>query len=258
MSNMKTRPPLIGVSGCRKQIDGQPFDAAGRKYTRAIEDACNGVPLIIPATGDKLDRESLLDRIDGLLFTGSLSNVEPHHYEGGESADPSLHDPHRDATTLPLIREAVAAGIPVLCICRGFQEMVVAFDGTLYQRVHEVDGMMDHREDSELDLDRRYAPVHSVSFNPDGALRSYLDRDEADVNSLHGQGVKNLSDQLLWEAKAPDGLIEAVSVKDAKSFACAVQWHPEWKVLEYPQYLSLFKAFANSCLEHMDKWKKQV
>ncbi len=151
MSN-KTHPPLIGVSGCRKNVDGQDFDCAGRKYTRAIELACNAVPLIIPTTGDELDRESLLERVDGLLFTGSLSNVEPHHYEGGDSEDGTLHDPHRDATTLPLIRDAVAAGVPVLCICRGFQEINVAFGGTLHQRVHEIPGKLDHREDSSLCL----------------------------------------------------------------------------------------------------------
>lgn len=253
MSNMKTRPPLIGVSGCRKQIVGQDYDCAGRKYTRAIEDACDGVPLIIPTTGDKLDRESLLHHVDGLLFTGSLSNVEPHHYEGGESADPNLHDPHRDATTLPLIREAVAVGIPVFCICRGFQEMIVAFGGTLYQEVHKVKGMMDHRENPELSLEERYAPVHDIDINPDGFFSSFLDFSKTQVNSLHGQGCESLSDDLIWEAKAPDGLIEGVSVKGAKTFACAVQWHPEWKVMENPLYLSLFRAFSAACMEHMDK-----
>ena len=258
MSTNKTRPPLIGVSGCRKTIDGQPFDAAGRKYTRAIEDGCEALPLIIPNTGDKLNREALLARVDGLLFTGSHSNVEPRHYNGEQSCEGTLHDPYRDATTLPLIREAVAAGIPVFCICRGFQELIVAYGGTLYQRVHEVDGLMDHREGSTLDLNRRYAPVHAVQLNPDGLLSSFIETPEVEVNSLHEQGAKSISDDLLWEARAPDGLIEGVSVKNARTFAFAVQWHPEWKVMENPFYLKLFQTFGKSCREYMDKTAKRV
>jgi len=252
MSN-KSRPPLIGVSGCRKDIYGQDFDCAGRKYTRAIELACQAVPLIIPTTGDELDRGSLLERIDGVLFTGSLSNVEPHHYEGDESQDGTLHDPHRDATTLPLIREAVAAGVPVFCICRGFQEINVAYGGSLHQQVHEVPGMLDHRENPDLELEQRYAPVHEVTFNADGFFKAFTGLDTARVNSLHGQGIDRLADPLQWEAKAPDGIIEAVSVKNANTFAAAVQWHPEWKVMDNPFYFSLFRKFADSCPEHMDK-----
>ncbi|MBL6932879.1 MAG: gamma-glutamyl-gamma-aminobutyrate hydrolase family protein [Rhodospirillales bacterium] len=251
-----TPPPLIGVAGCRKNIDGQDFDCAGRKYTLAIEQACEAVPLIIPTTGDALDRKSLLARVDGLLFTGSLSNVEPHHYDGEKSQEGTLHDPHRDATTLPLIREAISAGVPVFCICRGFQEINVAYGGSLHQQVHQVPGMLDHREDSRLDLHARYAPVHAIDFNPDGYFNRFTGLKTAQVNSLHGQGINRLADDLLWEAKAPDGIIEAVSVKDSKTFAAAVQWHPEWKVMDNPFYLSLFREFAAACREYMDKRKK--
>lgn len=249
--------PLIGVSGCRKDVDGQDFDCAGRKYTQAIEQACDAIPLIIPTTGDKLDRQSLLERIDGLVFTGSLSNVEPHHYNGDDSQQGTPHDPFRDATTLPLIREAVAAGVPVLCICRGFQEMNVAFGGTLHQRVFEVPGMMDHRENPDLDLAARYAPVHDVTFNPDGLFSQFSDLEGTQVNSLHGQAIDKLAPPLHWEAKAPDGIIEGISVKGANAFAAAVQWHPEWRVTEHPFYLTLFQQFARSCRELMDKRQDQ-
>lgn len=252
MSNTP-HPPLIGVSGCRKDIDGIDFDCAGRKYTRAIEQGCDAVPLIIPTTGDALDRQALIRRVDGFLFTGSLSNVEPHHYEGEQSAAGTLHDPHRDATTLPLIVEAVAAGIPVLCICRGFQEINVAYGGTLHQAVQDEPGMLDHRENPELGMDLRYAPVHNIEINPDGLLKDIVGCDSAQVNSLHGQGIDRLAAPLLWEAKAPDGLIEAASVRDASAFAIAVQWHPEWKVLEYPFYKSLFAEFAIACRDYMDR-----
>jgi len=252
---MSTKPlsPLIGVSGCRKDISGIDFDCAGRKYTKALELACDAIPLIIPTMGDGLDHASLFQRVDGLMFTGSLSNVEPHHYDGGESHDINKHDPHRDATTLPLIVEAVAAGVPVLCICRGFQEINVAYGGTLHQAVQDQPGKLDHRENPELGLDLRYAPVHNIAINPDGLLKGIAGCESAEVNSLHGQGIDRLATPLQWEAKAPDGLIEAVSVKGAKTFAMAVQWHPEWKVMENPFYLSLFRAFSQACREYMDR-----
>jgi putative glutamine amidotransferase len=245
--NSKSPPPLIGVSGCRKDFHGHDFDCAGRKYTRALELACEAIPLIIPTTGDALDRKTLLGRIDGLLFTGSLSNVEPHHYEGDDSREGTLHDPHRDATTLPLIREAVAAGVPVFCICRGFQEINVAFGSSLHQHVQEIPGMLDHRENPDLEFEARFDPIHDIHINSDGMLKELTGLDTVRVNSLHGQGVDRLSDDFQWEAKAPDGIIEAVSVKGAKAFAFAVQWHPEWKVMDNPFYLSLFAGFGDAC-----------
>jgi putative glutamine amidotransferase len=254
----KPQPPLIGVSGCRKNINGIYYDCAGRKYITAIEQGCHAVPLIIPATGEALDRQSLLKRVDGLLFTGSPSNVEPHHYDGEESEEGTLHDPHRDATTLPLIREAVAAGLPTLCICRGFQEINVAYGGTLHQMVQDQPGMLDHRENPDLDFALRYAPVHTIEINPNGVFKDIVGCDTAQVNSLHSQGIDRLADNLCWEAKAPDGLIEAVSVKQAKAFAIAVQWHPEWKVTENPFYLSLFKKFSAACREYMVSPRKQI
>jgi len=252
MSNT-LRPPLIGVSGCRKDISGLDYDCAGRKYTMALELACDAVPVIMPTTGDALDRQALLDRVDGLLFTGSPSNVEPHHYEGQSSMEGTLHDRHRDATTLPLIREAVAAGVPILCICRGIQEINVAFGGTLHQKIHLLAGMDDHREKPELEPARRYAPVHDIDIKPHGLLHDIAGVLQARVNSLHEQGIDRLADDLVWEARAPDGLIEAVSVKGAKAFAMAVQWHPEWKVLDDPFYLTLFRRFSQACREYMDR-----
>ncbi len=248
-----TDPPLIAVSGCRKDIGGQDFDCAGRKYTLALEQACDAIPLIVPTAGGRLDRAALLRRVDGILFTGSPSNIEPHHYDGTPSLEGTHHDPDRDATTLPLLREAVAAGVPVFCICRGFQEMNVAYGGTLHQRVHELPGMIDHREDPELDLDARYAPVHDVTLNPDGAFKAFCGFDTAMVNSLHEQAIDTLPPPLQWEVKAPDGVIEGISVRDSATFAAAVQWHPEWKVMENPFYLALFREFAAACRQRMDK-----
>ncbi|MBS0420604.1 MAG: gamma-glutamyl-gamma-aminobutyrate hydrolase family protein [Proteobacteria bacterium] len=236
--------PLIGIPADRRMLGLHPFHVVGDKYARAVLDAAGALPLLIPALADELGMDELLERLDGLMLTGSPSNVEPHHYSGTASDPGTLHDPARDATTLPLIRKAVAAGIPVLGVCRGFQEMNVAYGGTLHQKVHEVEGKRDHREDTQRELDVQYGPAHEVVLEPGGALRGLTDQDRIQVNSLHSQGVDRLGPGLAVEARAPDGLIEAFRVEQAKTFALAVQWHPEWKVMSNPFSRALFAAFG--------------
>jgi putative glutamine amidotransferase len=228
-----------------------PFHVVGEKYARAVLDGAGGLPLLIPALAEELRMEELLERLDGLLFTGSASNVEPHHYSGPPSDPGTLHDPQRDATTLPLIRKAVAAGMPVLGICRGFQEMNVALGGTLHQKVHELAGRLDHREDLNLEVDVQYGPAHEVILEPHGLLHRLAGQDRITVNSLHSQGIDRLGEGLSVEARAPDGLVEAFQVRDARSFAVAVQWHPEWKVTSNPFSHALFAAFGAASREYM-------
>ena len=242
-----SRLPLIGVTACTKQVGLHLNHIAGDKYVRAVAVGAGGLPLVIPSLGELIDQPTLLASLDGLLFTGSPSNVEPHHYSGPASEPGTPHDPHRDQTTLPLIRDAVAAGIPVLGICRGFQEMNVAFGGTLHQKVQEVAGMMDHREPGDEPVEVQYAPRHSLRVQPGGLLAGLGLPDEIQVNSIHGQGVQRLAPGLRVEALAPDGLIEAFSVEGAKSFALGVQWHPEWQVRSNPNYLAIFQAFGEAC-----------
>ncbi|WP_178083673.1 gamma-glutamyl-gamma-aminobutyrate hydrolase family protein, partial [Pseudomonas sp. Sample_9] len=129
--------PLIGVTACVKQIGLHPYHISGDKYVRAVSVGAEGLPVVIPSLGNLTEIDDLLGQLDGLLLTGSPSNVEPFHYQGPASAPGTDHDPARDATTLPLLRAAIAAGVPVLGICRGFQEMNVAFGGSLHQKVHE-------------------------------------------------------------------------------------------------------------------------
>jgi putative glutamine amidotransferase len=221
----------------------------GEKYARAVLDAAGAAPLLIPSLADELGFDELLQRLDGLLFTGSPSNVEPHRYEGAPSAPGTLHDPARDATTLPLIRKAVRAGVPVFGICRGFQEMNVAFGGTLHQRLHEVPGHLDHRDDETQPLEVQYGPAHDVTLEPGGVLRSLAASERIQVNSLHNQGIDRLGAELAVEARAPDGVIEAFRVRDAQRFALAVQWHPEWKVMSNPFSRALFAAFGQASRE---------
>ncbi len=241
--------PLIGIPADRRMIGLHPFHAVGEKYARAVLDAADAVPVLIPALAKELGMDELVERLDGIVFTGSPSNVEPHHYQGSPSAPGTLHDPARDATTLPLIRKAVAAGVPVLGICRGFQEMNVAFGGTLHQKLHEVPGHLDHRDDESQPLDVQYGPAHDVTLEPGGLLRALAGTDRLRVNSLHSQGVERLGPGLAVEARAPDGVVEAFRVPGAQRFAVAVQWHPEWKVMDNPFSRALFAAFGAASRE---------
>jgi len=230
-------------------VGAHPFHMVGEKYARAVMEAAGAAPLLIPALAEELRFDELLERLDGLLFTGSPSNVEPHRYQGPPSDPGTLHDPARDATTLPLVRKAVAAGVPVFGICRGFQEMNVAFGGTLHQKVHEVQGFLDHRDDDTQPLEVQYGPAHDVTLEPGGVLRSLATSDRVQVNSLHSQGIERLGGELAVEARAPDGLIEAFRVADAPSFALAVQWHPEWQVMSHAFSRALFAAFGKAAAQ---------
>lgn len=243
------RTPLVGLPSDRKQIGHHPFQAVGEKYVRAVADGAGCLPVLIPSLTPPLDLRQLLDQLDGLLLTGAYSNIEPHHYGPEPSWAGNPHDPARDATTLPLVPLAIEMRVPVLAVCRGLQEVNVALGGTLHPRVHEVPGFDDHREDPEDPLGVQYAPSHPVALAPGGLLAGIAGAREAVVNSLHGQGIRELGRGLVVEAMAPDGLIEAVRLEDPGSFLVAVQWHPEWRVTENPFYLGLFQAFAAACRE---------
>jgi putative glutamine amidotransferase len=241
--------PLIGVPACVKEIDHMPFHAAGDKYVRAVAEGAGGMPLVIPALGDLVDIPALIAGLDGLLMTGSLSNVAAHLYGGPPDRPESPQDPARDATTLPLIRAALEAGLPMFCICRGLQELNVALGGTLHQQVHMRAGALDHRAPKVDDLDEKYGPVHGIELIPDGVFARILGGNRIAVNSLHWQAIERLADGLVAEGRAPDGVVEAVSVRGSKGFAIGVQWHPEYKVMENPDSVKLFRAFGAAARE---------
>jgi putative glutamine amidotransferase len=249
---MSGKRPLIGIPADRRLLGPQAYHLAGEKYVAAALDAAGVIPVIVPALGRELNYEGLLDSLHGLLFTGSPSNVEPHHYRGEPSAAGTLHDPQRDETTLPLIPRAVAAGVPVLGICRGFQEMNVAFGGTLWQQLQSVPGYSDHRENKDEPLEQQYGPAHDIMLTPGGLLQRLAGGAERlPVNSLHSQGVRELGAGLTVEARATDGVIEAFRVTAARSFALAVQWHPEWQVLKNKFSTALFAEFGAACRARM-------
>ena len=245
---MKQVTPLIGVTACRQQLEKNSSHTAGDKYVEAAGFA--GIPLILPARAEPVAAELVLERLDGILFTGSPSNVEPHHYNGSPSAEGTRHDVYRDRLTLPLLRAAIAAGVPVFCICRGFQELNVSLGGSLHQQVHELPGYLDHREPKDVALEVQYAPQHSVSVQPGGLFERLGLPTVFEVNSLHGQGIERLASGLRVEAVAPDGLVEAVTLDNAPGFVLGVQWHPEWRFADNPVSLRLFQAFREACIAH--------
>lgn len=241
------KKPVVLIPADVKVIGEHPFHAVGQKYLLAVAQGANALPLVVPALSEQLDLDALLNMADGLLLTGAVSNVHPSHF-GEEVHNPVLPlDPDRDALTLKLIKVAVQAGVPLLAICRGFQELNVAYGGSLHQAVQEVAGLADHRELKDQSIEQQYAPSHNVTLAKNGYLADLLKTDQIKVNSLHGQGVNRLGQGLVAEAYAPDGLIESIRVADAKTFALGVQWHPEWLVLENPAYLSIFSAFGDAC-----------
>jgi putative glutamine amidotransferase len=242
------RSPIVLVPACTRQFGDHPYYAAQVKYVEAVVVGAGCAPLILPALGPALDLEAMLGLCDGIMLTGSASNVHPSHY-AQDVLNPALpQDPARDATTLPLVRAAIERGIPVLAVCRGFQEMNVALGGTLYQAVQEVAGKMDHRENPHQPLALQYAPAHRISLEPGGVLQQILGgAGETRVNSLHGQGIDRLAPGLAIEARADDGLVEAFSVPYAPGFTLALQWHPEWRVADNPDSMKMFGAFGEAC-----------
>lgn len=247
----KLKKPLVGIPCDHRMIGLHPFHAVGEKYIVAVRDGAGAIPVLIPVLEAPIDVEEVLESVDGILLTGSPSNVAPRHYGGPAPREGVMQDERRDATTLPLIKEIVARGLPLLALCRGFQELNVAYGGTLHQHLEEVPGRADHREDKAQPLDVQYAPVHDVLLTQGGELERIAGKRTIRVNSLHGQGVDAVGEGLVVEALASDGAVEAVRVRDAKSFALGVQWHPEWRFWENPFSTALFAAFGRALRAHM-------
>ncbi len=237
---MPARPmPLIGIPTCMRTINERVFHGVSERYPNAVIDATGCLPVLIPAVGSKVDMCVLLDRLDGLLLTGSPSNVEPSHYGGAPSQEGTLHDPAPDATTLPLIREAIRRDLPILAICRGAQVLNIARGGTLHQHIPELADSRNHRQ-----KDPGEEPTHEVQLDPGSKLAEVLGTNLVDVNSFHHQAVASLGDGLRAVAWADDGLVEGIEDPDRR-FVIGVQCHAE-TLAHRPEGALLFRRFVES------------
>jgi putative glutamine amidotransferase len=223
------------------------FHVAGKKYIDFVRLA-GCIPIVVPDAPDD-EWHSLLGICDGVLLTGSASNVHPRHFDEPVHDTTLPLDEARDAWTLPLIRETLARGVPLFGICRGTQETNVALGGSLHQAVHGVAGLADHRAEAGAAAALQYGFAHPVSVEPGGVLAGIVGSAPFQVNSVHGQAVNRLAKGLTIEARAPDGLIEAFSLQSAAGFNLCVQWHPEWQAALNVQSRQLAQAFGDACRE---------
>ena len=251
----KHKRPIIGIPCDIKMMGPHPFHSVGEKYIKAVAEGSDCLPFLIPVMPTPMDLDEIFEAVDGIFLSGSWSNVHPTEYDGDPSREGTLHDPQRDALTLELIRQCVTRAVPLFAVCRGFQEMNVAYGGTLHQHIHEVPSeagfapRFDHRENKDDPLDVQYGPAHAVDLAPDGKFAKLLGANTIEVNSLHTQGIAKPGNLLTIEGRAADGTIEALSHDTAKAFALAVQWHPEWKFWENPVSQKLFRAFGDAVRE---------
>jgi putative glutamine amidotransferase len=183
---MQRNKPLVGVVSDRRLVKNHHFHMVGEKYLQALIVGAGVYPVAMPSLSDGFDVLDILDRLDGLFLPGSPSNIEPDHYNGEPSRPGTWLDPERDEAALPLIPAAVRTGLPLFAVCRGFQEMNVAFGGTLHQHIHEVPGYRHHKENADDSLDAQYGPSHAVDFVPGGLLAKITNKESTTRDRSHG------------------------------------------------------------------------
>lgn len=242
--------PLVAVSTDVKHFENYDWHAAPKQYIEAAIAGAGVFPVLIPSFGDRLDLDQLLSVVDGVMLTGSRSNVNPSLYGGEETEENGPYDPERDATTLPLIRKTIDRGVPLLAICRGIQELNVALGGTLATEIQQREGSLDHRAPVSESQDMRFAIRQTVSIKPGSCLSGIFDTTDIEVNSVHRQAIDRPGSHLQIEAVAEDGTVEAVSVRGAKAFAIGVQWHPEYWVHSDSNSAKIFNAFGEAVRAH--------
>lgn len=238
--------PLVAIPADIREVEGTQWHATPVQYVRAAVGAAGVMPVIVPALEDNHDIDAILDRVDGVLLSGSRTNVHPSHYGLDHDEAHGPFDLARDATSLPMIRRALDRGIPLLAICRGIQELNVALGGTLETEIQEKPGRDDHRRIDSPNRDEMYKIRQPVIIREGSCIAKVLGAGEVMVNTLHRQAIGATAPQLAVEALAEDGTIEAVSVIDAKGFAIGVQWHPEyWAHSDQPSN-AIFRAFGDA------------
>ena len=249
--------PVVGVIGSAHVInDRHNVQIVGRSNLRAVAEVAGALPLMFAGTPDITDIDALLGAVDGILLTGARANVHPTCFGVEPDARHEPYDHERDAMALTLIKACVERGVPLFGICRGFQEMNVAFGGTLHPEIRDLPGRMNHRmprlPNGEVHPDPLvvFADRHEVRLAAGGIFATLMGRDTIRVNSLHGQGILEPGQRVVVEGIAEDGTIEAIRVADAPAFALGVQWHAEYDPQRNPINRALFKAFGAALLEH--------
>ncbi|WP_422371497.1 gamma-glutamyl-gamma-aminobutyrate hydrolase family protein [Hoeflea sp.] len=244
---------IVAIPADIRAFDGYTWHAAPDQYIRAAVNGSGVLPLVVPALEDDTDIDMVLDRVDGVLISGSRTNVHPSLYGETETESHGPFDPARDRLTMALIRRTIERGIPLLAICRGIQELNVALGGSLATEIQELPGRMDHRKPQTENWDEAFAIRHSIKVKEGSCLAAILGNGEVQVNSLHRQAISSLAPRLAVEAVAEDGTIEAVSVIDAPGFAIGVQWHPEYWVGSDDVSDRIFGAFGQAVREHRQR-----
>ena len=251
--------PVVGVIGNSHAIEGKfNTQLVGKRNLRAIAEVAGALPLMFAGSPDVTDIEALLETVDGIVLTGARANVHPTCF--GVEPD-SRHEPYdhdRDTVALALAEACVARGVPLFGICRGFQEMNVAFGGSLHPEIRDLPGRMNHRmprlENGEVHPDPEvvFADRHEVRLTPNGVFCRLLGCETIRVNSLHGQGILEPGKRVVVEGIAEDGTIEAIRIADASGFALGVQWHAEYDPQENPINRALFQAFGKALVAYRD------
>jgi putative glutamine amidotransferase len=243
---MSNERPVLGVISCNRLTDHQTAQVVMTRYLSSAITYADAAALLVPAMPALMQAREIAPRLDGLLLTGTPSNLDPKTY--GELIDdaPGPFDPDRDEMTARLIEAMLELGKPVFGICRGFQELNVAFGGTLRRDMAEHPELIPHHAPRELTFSQYFEHKHPVTLTNGGVLHRAYQRDELDVVSVHYQGVDKLGAGLAVEARAPDGVIEAVSAEVNGAPVLAVQWHPEWKAHERPESQLFFRLLGRA------------
>ena len=249
--------PVVGVIGNVHVVENRfPAQMVGERNLRAVAEVAGALPLMFAGRPDVTDIDALLDVVDGILLTGARANVHPTRF--GLEAHPR-HEPYdseRDELALALVQTCVERGVPLFGICRGFQEMSVAFGCSLHPEIRELPGRINHRmprlENGEIHPDQTvvFADRHDVKLVPDGVFAKLLGCETIRVNSLHGQGIHEPCNRIIVEGVADDGTIEAIRIADAPGFALGVQWHAEYEAQRNPVNRKLFEAFGEALVAH--------
>lgn len=243
---MSKRKPVIGIPASVRRLEFDlAFHGTGVQYLRAAIEDVGATVFTIPSMTEQ-NAVELLDVMDGMLLTGSFSNMHPSTYNEPITTEEGFYDQARDNITLPLIRAALAREMPIFGICRGMQEMNVALGGSLVQVLHDEPGRKDHRPDESLPLEQQFGPAHAIHIQPGGVLSKLIPEPSIVVSTAHMQGVNRVARGMTVEAVTDDGVVEALSVTGAKNFAVGVQFHPEWDVPNNRLYKALFSAFREA------------